>query len=150
MPIVYTTKTTSTHAFYAWHVSQLIVLIFFSLRLKYFNRRIKMQGTNKSKHFPISILVLMKVILLEYLYTEFESEIRSQIIFVRMLYFVWRIVFVLYIWTSLLLKRIQIVNHAKYPFIIYFQNIYRKFFSLIRCLWFVDMIWRQAAGTLHI
>ena len=144
MPILYTTKTTSTHAYYAWHVSKLIVLIFFSLRFKYFNRRIKMQGTNKLKLFPISILVLMEVILLEYLYTEFESEIRSQIIFVRMLYFVLKIVFVL------LLKRIEIVNHAKYPFIIYFQNIYRKFFSLIRCLWFVDMIWRQAAGTLHI
>ena len=45
-----------------------------------------MQGTNKSKHFPISILVLMKVILLEYLFTEFESDIRSQIIFVQKLY----------------------------------------------------------------
>ena len=119
MPIVYTTKTTSTHAFYAWHVSQLIVLIFFSLRLKYFNRRIKMQGTNKSKHFPISILVLMKVILLEYLYTEFESDIRSQIIFVQKLY---------------------ICIEHRCSFIVYFHNIHGKFFFLIRCLRFVDMI----------
>ena len=53
-----------------------------------------MQGAKKLKLFPISILVLMKVILLEYLYTEFESEIRSPIIFVRMLYYVLKIVFV--------------------------------------------------------
>ena len=46
-----------------------------------------MQGTNKLKVFPISILVLMEVIWLEYLHTEFESEISSQIMFVQKLYF---------------------------------------------------------------
>ena len=107
------------NAFYACLVSPLIVLIFFSLRLKYFNRRIKMQGTNKSKHFPISILVLMKVILLEYLYTEFESDIRSQIIFVQKLY---------------------ICIEHRCSFIVYFNYNHRKFFFLIRCLRFVDMI----------
>ena len=53
--------------------------------LKYFNWRIKMQGTTKSEFFPISTFILMKVILLEYLYREFESEIRSQIMFVQKL-----------------------------------------------------------------
>ena len=77
-----------------------------------------MQGTNKSKLFPISIIVLMKVILLEYLYTEFESDIRSQIIFVQKLY-------------------ICIENRCS--FIVYFHDIHRKFFFLNRCLRFVDM-----------
>ena len=123
LPIVYTTKTTSTHAYYAWHVSKLIVLIFFSLRFKYFNRRIKMQGTNKLKVFPISILVLMEVIWLEYLHTEFESEISSQIMFVQKLYFC-------------------IENCLSYTS---FHYNHRKFFFLIRCLRFVDMILKSSS-----